>query len=228
MLQVGLTNGRIRSASAVDAAALSYLSYEAGRGQVERSAYDLMIPGPPGPTRGRLSFMERVLTTETVSWFHHSRFSVWEEEGRAVASLCSYAKASTRTLPLFAALGEAGWSDHDIALMGDRMQPFLSALPGFRKDTWIIENVGCLEGFRRRGFARALLQDAVRRGADAGHRFVQVNVFIGNAPAIKAYERIGFRIEGEKRHRSFERFFGCPGMYMMTFDTALPRGDGAG
>lgn len=217
---MGSSNGSIRGANVEDAAALSYLSYEAGRGQVERSAYDLMIPGSPGPTRERLSFMERVLTTDTVSWFHHSRFTVWEEAGRAVASLCSYAKASTRTLPLFAALGEAGWSDDDIASMGDRMQPFLSALLGFRRDAWIIENVGCMEEFRRRGFAHALLVEAVRRGAGAGYRHVQVNVFIGNEPAMKAYERIGFHVEAEKRHPAFERFFGCPGMYMMALDSA--------
>jgi len=223
---VGSSNGRIRGAKVEDAAALSYLSYEAGRGQVERSAYDLMIPGPPGPTAERLSFMERVLTTDTASWFHYSRFTVWEEAGRAVAALCSYAKAGTRTLPLFAALGEAGWSDDDIESMGDRMQPFLSALPGFTRDAWIIENVGCMDGFRRRGFAHALLAEAVRRGADAGYRHVQVNVFIGNEPATKAYERIGFHVEAEKRHPAFEQFFGCPGMYMMMIDTGSRKADG--
>jgi len=213
----------IRPASSGDLSRISFLSYVAGQGHVETSAYDLMIPGHPGPTRERLGFLSRVLNTRTISWFHHTHYTVAEERGEVAAALSSCTKEDARTLPLLAALKEVGWTDGELEAMSWRMQPFLRAMPGFRHDAWIIENVACMEHYRRRGLAQALLEEAVQRGSEAGCTCFQLNVYIGNELAIKAYEKCGFRVEGEKRDPAFETIFGCPGMYRMTLETALGR-----
>lgn len=205
----------IRRAGPEDAPTIAYLCYLAGRGHVRTSVYDLMIPGPPGPTPDRLGQMTAVLTSECRSWFHYSFYTVMEVDGKAAAALCSFSKVEGRALPLLGTFKRLGWSDSDLEAMGDRLRPFIRAEPRVPQGAWVVENVGCLEGYRRRGLAMDLLEHAVRRGVELGHELQQIAVFIGNRPAINAYLKIGFEVTGVKRDPEFLRVFDCPGMYRM-------------
>ena len=205
----------IRPATAEDVDSIAYLAFLAGRSQVEVSIFDLMFPGPYGPTRERLSEMARLLNTETRSWFHHSYHTVAEVEGVVAASLSAFTKKEGRVGKLLGAFKEIGWTDDDLSAMGQRMQPYLRVELPVPEDAWIIESVGCDERYRRRGLISALLDSAVDAGLQSGCQFITLNVFIGNVPAIGAYQKAGLKIIGEKRDPEFARVFDCPGMYQM-------------
>ena len=206
----------IRQALSGDAGDIAYLSYLAGKGHVETSVYDLMIPGAPGPTAERLGLIGRMLTTDAKSWLHYSCYTVAALEGGAAASLCAFGKEEGGTRPLIVALQEVGWNEDDLAGMGERMQPFLRVEHRVPEDAWVIENVACLERLRHRGLTNALVEHAIDKGLERGYKLAQIEVFVGNTPAIRAYEKVGFEITGEKRDPEFERIFGSPGMYRMT------------
>ena len=207
-----------RTARPADAVRIAYLSYLAGKGHVATSAYDLMFAGPPGPTPERIAAMAGVLTVQSVSWFHHSRYTVAEADGLAAACLCTFPRKESRNRPLFEAFKETGWTDDDLVAMRVRMQPFIRAELDVPNDAWVIENVGCYEQYRRRGLTAALLESATAKASEQGYRIIKIGVFIGNVPAISAYEKAGFAITGEKRDPSFTSVFDCPGMYQMTLE----------
>lgn len=206
----------IRDAVPDDAEAVAYLMYLAGKGHVERSVYDLLIDGPEGPTRSRLQRIERLFTAELPSLFQHSIFRVVESDGRPLAALCTFNGDHQAFRGLYEALSGAGWSAAEIKAMGKRMKPFFRCNPDVPPDTWIIDDVATMPGFRRRGLMDALLRDAIRRGNAEGFTRMQISCFIGNKPARLAYEKAGFRVAGQRRHESFEKAFGCPGMYRLT------------
>lgn len=208
----------MRQATPLDAERIAYLSYLAGRGHARTSAYDLMFPGPAGPTEARLSAMARILDSRNRSWFHHTYYTVAEVGGAAVASLCSFVKKEGRNRPLFLAFNEAGWTDDDIEAMGQRMQPFILAETAVPDDAWVIENVACYEQYRRKGLVDALLESAIANGRKRGCKSMKLGVFIGNEPAIRAYRKVGFEITAEKRAPEFAKVFECPGMYQMTLE----------
>ncbi len=205
----------IRPAVAEDAPTIAYLCYLAGRGHVTTSVYDLMIPGPPGPTPDRLEQMAAVLTARSRSWFHYSYYTIAEVVGRVAACVCMFSKDQGRTRPLLTAFKEIGWSDSDLAAMGARLRPFIRAEPKVPEGAWVLENVACREEFRRMGLVNALLELGVEEGFARGHELQQIAVFIGNEPAINAYLKVGFTVTGEKQDPEFRRTFGCPGMYRM-------------
>ncbi|HOK43766.1 MAG TPA: ribosomal protein S18-alanine N-acetyltransferase [Thermoclostridium caenicola] len=63
-----------------------------------------------------------------------------------------------------------------------------------------ITNVAVLPEFRRRGFARRLMQDLVDYAKANGIRSLTLEVRVGNLPAIRLYESFGFQIEGRRKH----------------------------
>jgi ribosomal-protein-alanine N-acetyltransferase len=59
--------------------------------------------------------------------------------------------------------------------------------------------VAVLPGERRRGFARAVLEDALRALAEEGRPTCYLEVRSGNRPALALYEALGFRSIGLRR-----------------------------
>jgi hypothetical protein len=53
-------------------------------------------------------------------------------------------------------------------------------------------------------------------GRAGGYAIAQLNLFIGNTPAQRVYERAGFAITAEKRSANFEAVLGGPGVAQMT------------
>lgn len=63
-----------------------------------------------------------------------------------------------------------------------------------------ITNVAVLPEFRRRGFARSLMQDLIDYAKTEGIRSLTLEVRVGNLPAIRLYESFGFKVEGRRKH----------------------------
>ncbi len=62
-----------------------------------------------------------------------------------------------------------------------------------------IDNVAVAPEHRRRGIADALLDDAETRARDMGLASLMLEVRAGNLPAIRLYEKHGFRPVGRRR-----------------------------
>ena len=89
---------------------------------------------------------------------------------------------------------------------------FHDAAPG----AWIVESVATHPTARGKGLAAALVDHVLDEGRGAGHAIAQLNLFIGNTPAQRVYERAGFAITAEKRSANFEGVLGGPGVAQMT------------
>ena len=60
--------------------------------------------------------------------------------------------------------------------------------------------VGVLRAYWGQGVGRALLIEALRWAPSAGISRVELFVMRENSRAIALYERLGFRVEGSRRH----------------------------
>jgi len=96
--------------------------------------------------------------------------------------------------------------------------PFVTCLPEDREGVWIVEFVATLPEYRRHGLVNGLLLAMLDRGRERGYRGAQISVLIGNTPAERAYEKVGFRTTREKRDAAFAEAMGCPGIATMTQD----------
>jgi hypothetical protein len=65
------------------------------------------------------------------------------------------------------------------------------------------------------GAVRALLRDVLAIGCRRGHPSAQISILLGNEPARRAYEQVGFMADREKRHPDFAATVGVPGMLRM-------------
>jgi ribosomal protein S18 acetylase RimI-like enzyme len=60
--------------------------------------------------------------------------------------------------------------------------------------------------------AEELLARVLEEGKQQGYRLAQVNMYIGNEPALNLYRKYGFEVVEEKRDLYFEQHIGSPGM----------------
>jgi ribosomal protein S18 acetylase RimI-like enzyme len=204
----------IRDARPSDVPFLAWVQQEAARSHVPRGFWDFAFPGADAD---RLRIVGRIAAAAPVSFCHWSGFLVAETDGQAAAALSGYTTPSvTAGSELFAAMGEAldaeGWDEQQRQAMGERFAPFMTCLPDTAEDAWIIEWVATCPEHRGRGLVRALLHAILERGSARGHRQAQIAVLIGNTPAQRAYERVGFKVADEMTHPDFERAVGCPGI----------------
>lgn len=108
------------------------------------------------------------------------------------------------------------WSAHDFAqLMADpsvftlalRLQPIVGArrLAGFvavrfAADEAEILTVAVHSRYRRRGYGRLLMDDVIRRLYRERIATLFLEVDRTNRPAVRLYQRLGFKVAGERRN----------------------------
>jgi translation initiation factor 4G len=204
----------IRAATPADASFLAWVMLAASRSHLARGAWDLHVDGPDARV---LAFLERLVVEPEPSFCRWEGFLVAEVDGVPGAALTGYAARDPGMLdptPAIAAASRAvlGWTDRDLAAAAERVAPFLTCVMEPPRDAWAIEWVGTRPEFRRRGLVYELLRAMIERGRQRGHAESQILVLIGNTPAQCAYERAGYAVVGERRHREFARAMGCPGV----------------
>ena len=204
----------IRPAVESDVPFLAWVQQEAARSHLPQGFWDLAFPGPEAD---RLRIVGRLCKASARSFCHWTGFLVAEADGRAAAALSAYTKPSVAAgSALFEAIGEAldaeRWSEEERHGMNVRITPFLTCVPDTAEDAWIIEWVATWPEYRGKGLVRALLYEILDRGRERGHAQAQIAVLIGNTPAQRAYEGVGFRVVDEKTHPDFERATGSPGI----------------
>lgn len=204
----------VRPAKESDVPFLSWVQQEAARSHVPKGFWDLAFPGAD---EDRLRVVGRICKSPVRSMCHWSGFLVAEVDGQAVAGLSAYTNASVTAGPaLFEALGQAldeeKWSAEQREAMGARIAPFLKCIVDTADDSWVIEWVATSPEYRGKGLVRTLLHAILDHGRERGHKLMQIAVLIGNTPAQRAYESVGFKVADEKTHPDFERAIGCPGI----------------
>jgi len=207
----------IRDARGLDAPFVAWSMCEASRGHLPRGFWDVMCGRDEAAC---LRWLELMARGDSRAWTSFRGFIVAEVDGRAVAALEGFDPRVATNEILTGAINQAtrdmGWGDDEIVRIYNRFLPLLTCTHEYERDAWIVENVATLAEWRRHGLSGALLEKILERGREHRRRVAQLTVLIGNTPAIRVYEKHGFKISAEKRSAKFEAALGAPGMYQMT------------
>lgn len=211
-------NIKIRPARSDDASFLAWVILISGRAHVQRGIWEVILGGTEEEC---LVFLRKLVVTKTPHLFHHSCFLVAEVEGRPVAGLGGYDPKSLGYPTLRKAINEVvykiGFSGPDSEAM-KRSQKVLSCIPEDVEGAWVVDSVAAVPEFRRQGITSELLEEMLEKGRGQGFRRAQINIYIGNIPAQRLYEKHGFKVVDEKRHSDFEKEIGSPGMARLLRD----------
>jgi ribosomal protein S18 acetylase RimI-like enzyme len=205
-------NIQIRSARPEDSQFLAWVMLTSGRAHVQRGIWEVILGGTEEEC---LTFLQQLSVSKTPHLFHFSCFLVAEVGAHPVAALGGYDPKLLGYPALRQAVIEVskqmGFSGPDEAAM-KRSEKVLCCIPEEVDGAWVIDSVATIPEFRRRGLVNKLLEEILEKGRKQGFRQAQINMYIGNIPAQKAYEKQGFRVLDEKRHPAFEAEIGSPGM----------------
>jgi ribosomal protein S18 acetylase RimI-like enzyme len=205
----------LRAANESDAAFLGQVLQMAARGHLALGPWDLLFP----EARERTAALEQLVQTQQRSWCHHAVFRIAALDGEASAAMVAFEPSELGGGNLGRALGEVfeklAWASERTAGIGALLAPYIRCFPDMPDGTWIVENVGTRSDRRRRGLVGSLLEDALESGRRRGHREAQISCLIGNDPAQRAYEKLGFRVVEERVDPEFERRLGAPGFFRL-------------
>jgi len=85
-------------------------------------------------------------------------------------------------------------------------------------DEFLIAHLAVFESYRRKGIARAMLDNAVLRAREAGLSRVVLEVEIGNTAAIMLYEGYGFKTQFTTDFGRHKHILNCPGYHKMLLE----------
>jgi ribosomal protein S18 acetylase RimI-like enzyme len=207
---------RIRRANRDDADFLAWVMLAASRSHLDRGLWDLIIGADDV---GCLDYLGRLAVAEPKSLYHYESFLIAEVGGERAAALCGF-----ETHDGWAVVGEAmstvqsdlGWTEAQAAASNLRVAPVWACMPDEAGADFAIENVATLPAYRRRGLASALMEGVLKEAARRGRRRAQILTYLGNQPALSAYEKLGFRVLDQKPCRELERILGAPGFVRLT------------
>jgi ribosomal protein S18 acetylase RimI-like enzyme len=212
-------NVKIRPARRDDSALLAWVMLMAGRSHLERGMWDIVISQPEDKC---LALLKVLTLTPPRHMCSYAGFLVAEVDGRAVAALEGYDPETngeaTVTEPLAVAAKKVELTQADMAAGEKGLAAFMTCHPDIAEGAWIVEHVATLPEFRRQGMVTRLLEAILEKGRRRGFGLAQISLYIGNTPAQRAYEKVGFEFFDEKRHPDFEAEIGCPGMMRMLCD----------
>jgi ribosomal protein S18 acetylase RimI-like enzyme len=188
----------------------------AARSHLTRGIWDVSLGLPE---QDCLIYLEKLALTNTVSWGHYSTFLIAEVGKIPAAALCGYDPNEADAAALMRAMDEVadqlGLNEAQRATIWENFAPISTCISDAADGAWIIENVATLPEYRRKGLVNMLVEQVLERGRARGYKLAQLTILIGNTPAQKAYEKIGFRSDIEKRHPNFDAAIGVPGMMRM-------------
>ena len=211
-------NLNIRRALPQDAFFLAWVILAAGRAHGTRGIWDIVLDGAE---EERLSFLKLLTVTEEAHLFHYAGFLVAESDKGPVAGLGGYDPralgfpALQRVLPeVYERLGR----NMPDKILDERSKRVLGCIPEDVEGAWMVHSVATLPEARRRGIMDRLLEQILGEGRRRGFRRAQINIYIGNIPALRGYEKHGFKVLDEKRDAVFEDEIGSPGMARLLLD----------
>jgi len=205
----------IRPATPEDVKLVAKLIYMSSLGHLQVSTYDFAFPGS---IKKRLEKLGGTFLHGSRNPNHYSKFEVAEIDGRVAASLCTRTNESDSLLTFRKTMLEIGVTHREMLGMLWRIRFYSRAKHHFPRDALIIDNAATFPEFRRMGIANMLIERAIDLGRREGYSSVQLECLVGNTPAQKAYEKVGFQVQDVKTHPSWEKTIGCPGIMKMALE----------
>jgi ribosomal protein S18 acetylase RimI-like enzyme len=202
----------IRSARLDDASFLARIILIAGRAHVRKGIWEVVLGGTEEEC---LAFLETLAVTRIPHLFHYSCYLVGEVGGSPAAALGGYDPQLVGYQALKAAIPEVVeklWLTGVDPEGEEHSARVLGCVPELIEGAWVIDSVATFPEFRRQGIASMLLEEILGEGRKQGFRQAQINMYIGNTAAQRAYEKHGFRVLEIRRDPNFEMEMGCPGM----------------
>ncbi len=211
-----------RMATREDAPFLAWVMQEAARSHLEKGIWDLAYPGPDNQ---RLNILEVFNSTDIVHFGHWSRFMVAEADGKLAAGLSAYENVEHGGKQIDKAMVEAykklGWTYEKMVEIPERIASFKSIDYVNYDGHWIVEWVATKPEYRGKGLIARLLQEILQEGRKQGFKVAQIGYLLGNTPAKKAYEQVGFKWTTDYKHADFENDYDCPGIASMKLDLTI-------
>lgn len=210
-------NVSIREANKKDAEFLSWVILEAAHSGHDLSFWEAIIPESQ---QERLEFIRYLSEEVESSICYFKNFIIAEEDSKPISAISAYNSSIIKRTDLVAALHNAqvhfGWKNKRIKKVRPMASAFISCIPDVPDNSWVIEWVATKHEFRRQGIVKYLLKKMLLKGfLETDCNLFQITAAIDNAPAINAYESIGFRYIDEKRSPDFEKYFGYSGIARM-------------
>ena len=205
---------RMRQAKPDDASFLAKAVLIAGRAHVHKGIWEVILGGTEEEC---LAFLHHISVTTDPHLFHYSCYFIAEyAEDGPVGSLGGYDPKKLGYQTLQRAIHEVITKRNLPAQTSqgaeERSSKMLVCLPKEIDGAWVIDSVATLPEYRKRGIAETLLEHVLHEGKERGYHVAQINMYIGNAPALNLYKKLGFEVIEEKREEYFERTIGSPGM----------------
>jgi ribosomal protein S18 acetylase RimI-like enzyme len=209
----------LRDATPSDAPLIAWVQVEAARSGTPLGFWDLALPGPDEP---RLALIAEIATSTRAHFGHWSGFLVAELDGTPIGALSGYAPG-VKKIGHFAGaveqtLERRGWSEAHRRLLWLRVRPCEACFSDTPEDRWVVEWVALRPEARGKGVAVRLLREILDRGRAAAFAKAQISYLVGNTPAQRPYERVGFVEIDRKTDPQFEEIAGAPGTVRMGMD----------
>jgi ribosomal protein S18 acetylase RimI-like enzyme len=209
-----MKNIKIRKGRPGDAPFLAKSILIAGRAHVTKGIWEVVLDFSE---KGTLRFLEFLVVTQVPHLFHYSCSLIAEKDDSvSVGSLGGYDPKKLGYQALQEALPEVYRKLHldgeSYRGANQRAAEILVCLPKELDNVWVIDSVAILPEYRGSGIAELLLQAILAKGKNLGYQMAQVNIYIGNQPALRLYQKFGFTVAEESRDVYFEKMIGSPGM----------------
>ena len=211
---------QIRNASPEDASFLAKAILIAGRAHVKKGIWEVILGGTEEECEG---FLHHISITQIPHLFHYSYYLIAEEDGIGpIGCLGGYNPRISGYQALRQAIPEVVRKLNLPAQASkdseERSSRILACLPKEIDGAWVIDSLATLPEHRGKGAAENLLNKILEKGKKQGHPKAQVNMYIGNKPALNLYRKFGFEIIEENRDEYFEEKIGSPGMLSLARD----------
>ncbi|HKJ15135.1 MAG: GNAT family N-acetyltransferase [Desulfobulbaceae bacterium] len=210
----------IRQATQEDAIFLAKNIIIAGRAHVKKGIWEVVLGGTEEECE---AFLHHISVTKIPHLFHYSCYLITEIAGIGpIGGLGGYDPRVSGYHALQQAIPEVfkklNLSKQTFKDSQERSLRILACLPKEIEGAWVIDSVAVLPEHRGKGVAEMLLNKILERGKRQGHLQAQINMYIGNEPALNLYRKFGFEIIEEKRDKYFEENIGSPGMLSLVKD----------
>jgi len=211
---------KIRRATPEDAPFLAKAILVAGRAHVKKGIWEVILGGSEEECTG---FLHHLSITEIPHLFHYSHYLIAEDDAfNPLGSLGGYDPAISGYQALQQAIPEVvrklNLPEQGLNESEERSSRVLACLPNEIDGAWAIDSVATLPEHRGKGVAGKLLNQILANGNHQGYPKAQVNMYIGNEPALNLYRKFGFEIIEENRDEYFDQQIGSPGMLSLARD----------
>jgi len=210
----------IRHARPEDASFLAQAFLLAGRAYVKKGIWEVVLGGTEEEC---INFLHHIAITQIPHLFHYSCYLIAEDDGsHPIGSLGGYDPKIYGYQDLQQAIPEVvrklKLPTQVTNTLEERAAKILVCLPKEIAGAWVIDSVAILPAHRGKGVAGKLLTRILAIGKHQGYAKAQVNMYIGNDPALNLYRKFGFAIIEETRDAYFEKNIGSPGMLSLAKD----------